>query len=70
MILQYVGDSETDLMCLLDADVGIIMNSSSILDKCKKLGLQVQDNESLPKSQDAVSCKDKLYHARDFHSFI
>jgi hypothetical protein len=56
-------------MCLLDADVGIIMNSASMVDKCKKLGLQIQDDESIPKSLDEVSHKDKLYHVSDFHAF-
>lgn len=39
---QYVGDSETDLLCMLEADLGIIMNSEGMVAKCEKLGLQVK----------------------------
>ena len=41
-LVVYVGDSETDLLCLLEADVGVIMNSQSMVDKCEKMGLEVK----------------------------
>ena len=41
---QYVGDSETDLLCLLEADVGVIMNSPGMVDKMRALEVQVIAN--------------------------
>lgn len=65
----YVGDSETDLMCLLDADIGIIMNSPSMVDKCRKLGLTVRDAADIPESLNDTS-KTILYHASSFRALL
>ncbi|KAF9897679.1 hypothetical protein BX616_005169, partial [Lobosporangium transversale] len=40
----YLGDSSTDLGCLVEADVGIIIgNSKSLLVECERSGVQVID---------------------------
>lgn len=72
-VRQYVGDSETDLMCLLDADVGVIMNSPSMVDKCKKLGLHVQDNGRISdekRQNESPAQKATLSHVKDFTAFL
>ena len=49
-IMVYVGDSSTDLPCLLHADIGIIMGSgSSLLEICKRVGINVESGQSLRK---------------------
>ncbi|KAI1319273.1 hypothetical protein EDD11_004410 [Mortierella claussenii] len=40
----YLGDSSTDLGCLVEADVGIVIGkSSSLLTECERCGIQVID---------------------------
>ncbi|CAG8498424.1 3641_t:CDS:2 [Dentiscutata heterogama] len=41
-ISVYIGDSDTDLPCLLEANVGIIMGSKNTLSKyCAKFGIEI-----------------------------
>ncbi|CAG8609321.1 13354_t:CDS:2 [Acaulospora morrowiae] len=40
----YIGDSDTDLPCMLEADIGIIMGSNCALtETCEKFGIEVVD---------------------------
>lgn len=72
VLQQYVGDSETDLMCLLDADVGVIMNSKGMIDKCEKLGLRVLKGSELIQKGDSVESIDSnsLLAVEDFTPFL
>ncbi|KAG0345814.1 hypothetical protein BG004_003021 [Podila humilis] len=46
----YLGDSSTDLGCLVEADVGIIIGTSkSLLSECERSGIEVID--IIPKSE-------------------
>ena len=62
----YVGDSTTDLACLLDADMGIVMaegDESSLLQTLKRIGFEV------PHVGECPSCP-KLVWARDFEEVL
>lgn len=65
--LQFIGDSETDLLCLLEADTGIIMNSQSTVEKSRKLGFQVVSN--LPENGDDKERK-ALRYVEDFRALL
>lgn len=68
-----MGDSETDLMCLLDADVGVIMNSPSMVEKCEKLGLHVQDNGKISEEEHQNGSPHQnatLSPVKDFTAFL
>jgi hypothetical protein len=42
ILTMYVGDSNTDLPCLLHADIGIIMgNNSSLAETCRRVGITI-----------------------------
>lgn len=56
-------------MCLLEADIGIIMNSSSMVEKCQKLGLQVKEDGSISTNPETGPQK-TLYHVRDFRTLL
>lgn len=38
--LCYVGDSNTDLLALKEADIGIIIHKAKLLESCERLGLK------------------------------
>lgn len=60
-------------MCLLEADVGIIMNSPGMVEKCKKLGLHVQDDGKISderRNRDDPTQEVTLSHVKDFCAFL
>lgn len=72
-IMVYIGDSITDLPCLLHADIGIIMgNSPGLIETCKRIGINVESGQSLRKidrerqKQGVIS----LYHFNDWYGII
>jgi len=56
-------------MCLLDADIGIIMNSPGMVDKCRGLQLEVQDNGRISEVVEGGSGK-RLYHMPNFNAIV
>ena len=48
IVTVYVGDSNTDLPCLLHVDIGIIIGEgTSILETCQRVGINVEFEPSL-----------------------
>jgi thiamine phosphate phosphatase / amino-HMP aminohydrolase len=44
----YVGDSDTDLPCLLYADIGIVMgDGASVIETCNRVGIQLRSHPLL-----------------------
>src|SRR5579859_2212113 len=47
-VTAYVGDSNTDLPCLLHADIGIIIGEAkSLRNTCERVGIRVENGASL-----------------------
>ena len=71
-VVVYVGDSETDLLCLLEADVGVIMNSQGMVDKCEKMGLEVKTGlDDLPARRERKGdSPPNLRRVDDFRAFL
>jgi phosphoserine phosphatase len=70
----YVGDSNTDLPCLLFADVGIIIGKGgSLIEICKRAGLNVfagaKLNEIVRSSKETRNDK-RLYHFKDWNEIL
>ena len=69
----YVGDSNTDLPCLLFADIGIVIGrAGSLVETCKTVGVEVVTGASL---RDVVrSSKEKgrrrLYNFKDWNEIL
>jgi thiamine phosphate phosphatase / amino-HMP aminohydrolase len=43
----YVGDSDTDLPCLLHADIGIVMgDGATVIETCNRVGIQLRSHPS------------------------
>src|SRR5277367_4768633 len=68
IVTVYVGDSNTDLPCLLHADIGIIIGEGkSVIETCNRVGIKVQ--RAVPRQ--AIKPKEKeaeliLYHCDDW----
>jgi cation transport ATPase len=72
-ITVYVGDSDTDLPCLLQADVGIIIgNGVSLIETCKRVGIRVKTNQSLREIALSGNAEGGItfYHFNDWHCII
>lgn len=69
--LVYIGDSNTDLPCLLEADFGIIMGENSSLNEtCNKYEIVVVPIEKVEKDQpEGKQTKKKLYRAKGWTDF-
>ena len=60
----YVGDSTTDLACLVNADLGIVMGKHGGLQgTCDRAGLEIQDGFAAPVGEKKSK---KLYRVQDF----
>lgn len=72
IITVYVGDSNTDLPCLLFADVGIIIgDGGSLIDTCKRVGIEVISGASLRQilyTPNERRDEKRLYHFHDWHA--
>jgi thiamine phosphate phosphatase / amino-HMP aminohydrolase len=74
VLTVYVGDSNTDLPCLLHADIGILIGDGrSVLETCERLGIWVESGRSM-KDMSRKARADKkeqiLYHFENWHSII
>jgi len=69
-LVAYVGDSETDLLCMLEADVGIIINSESMMAKCEKLGIEVTDGLENIRKRTPQDDRPTLRSVKDFTPFL
>jgi 3-deoxy-D-manno-octulosonate 8-phosphate phosphatase KdsC-like HAD superfamily phosphatase len=72
-IMVYIGDANTDLPCLLHAGIGIIMgNASSLIETCKRVGINVESGQSLRKivEQSQEKGVTSLYHFNDWYDII
>ncbi|CAO3693450.1 unnamed protein product [Umbelopsis ramanniana] len=62
----YIGDSETDLPCLVNSDIGIVFGTNtSLINTCKQLGIELIDAkqvDSIENKQD----RHTLYHTVDW----
>jgi phosphoserine phosphatase len=66
VVTVYIGDSNTDLPCLLYADIGIIIGEGkSIIETCRRVGIPIDKGERID-VKDVGKRKDekvkKLYH--------
>jgi phosphoserine phosphatase len=74
IITVYIGDSNTDLPCLLYADIGIIIgDGKSVIDTCERVGVIVESGgvisvEGVQKVKDDRDLK--LYHFGGWDSII
>jgi phosphoserine phosphatase len=74
IVTVYIGDSNTDLPCLLYADIGIIIGEGkSVIDTCERVGINVESEEmiSVEGVQKVKDERDlKLYHFGGWDSII
>jgi len=64
----YIGDSNTDLLCLLHAEIGIIMGSNEdFLATCERLGIQVSRDLS---TEGLTNYGGTLYNCKDWNEVI
>lgn len=65
-VTVYIGDSNTDLPCLLYADIGIILGEGkSIIETCRRVGIPVDEGERIDVEdvgKGKVEKVKKLYH--------
>jgi thiamine phosphate phosphatase / amino-HMP aminohydrolase len=71
-ITVYLGDSNTDLPCLLHADVGVIMgNNQDFLAICERVGIHVSRNLSPEALKENNARKGTiLYHCKDWNEVV
>ena len=72
VVTVYVGDSNTDLPCLLHADIGIIIGEGkSVIETCNRVGIKVNRELSIgaikPKEEMAEPI---LYHYDDWTAIV
>lgn len=66
IITVYIGDSNTDLPCLLHADIGIIVgDGKSVIETCERVGVKVESGgmiliKGVEKAKDQK--EPKIYH--------
>jgi len=73
VVTVYVGDSNTDLPCLMFADIGIIIgNNSSLLETCKRVGIHVAKDVALSEISEKKNPQIDvtLYQYPDWHGII
>jgi soluble P-type ATPase len=74
IVTVYIGDSNTDLPCLLHADIGIIIgDGKSVIETCNRVGIKVESGGPLREVLVAARLKNKeliLYHFHDWNSII
>jgi soluble P-type ATPase len=74
VLTVYVGDSNTDLPCLLHADIGILIgDGSSVLETCERVGITVESGGSMKDISRKARAEKKeptLYHFENWHSII
>ena len=64
----YVGDSDTDLPCLLHADVGIVMgNGASVIETCNRVGIELRSHPSLREMHPREKQRNTLYRFYNWH---
>ena len=72
IVTVYVGDSNTDLPCLLHVDIGIIIGEGkSVIETCNRVGIKV--HKTLPR--EAIRPREKeaeviLYHHHDWTEVV
>jgi phosphoserine phosphatase len=72
IVTAYIGDSNTDLPCLLYADIGIIIgDGKSVIETCNRVGITVRQNLS----SGGIKRKDEttgliLYHYYDWNGIL
>ena len=72
----YVGDSNTDLPCLLFADIGIIIGEGrSLVETCKRVGVEIINNARLNEivmrsSEVKGSARKQLYQFQNWHKIL
>jgi|SRR5271170_3837024 len=72
VVTVYVGDSNTDLPCLLHADIGIIIGEGkSVIETCNRVGIKVHRDLS----RRAIKPKEEkteliLYHYDDWTAIV
>jgi soluble P-type ATPase len=72
-VTVYIGNSNTDLPCMLDADIGIIIgDNGSLIETCRRVGIVVKYGATLKdvaqngrKETDLI-----LYQFSDWHAVI
>ena len=72
IVTVYVGDSNTDLPCLLHADIGIIIGEGkSVIETCNRVGIKVNRELSMqaikPREGKAEPI---LYHYDDWTAIV
>jgi hypothetical protein len=69
-ITVYIGDSNTDLPCLLHADIGIIIGSGkSLIETCHRVGIVVEHGFSFKNTTWRKGIL-TLYHFNDWYGII
>jgi len=64
IVTVYVGDSNTDLPCLLHADIGIIIgDGKSLIETCNRIGIEI--HRTIPRQ--ALKPKEKDGHLILYH---
>ena len=68
----YIGDSNTDLPCLLHADIGVIMGkTATLIETCKRVGLKVMSHKSFHEIGRKESGQDlTLYQFNDWNGLL
>lgn len=70
-LLVYIGDSNTDLPSLLEADLGIIIGGNSSLQaNCEKYGIQVLPLICLNRNVPYEKCPNKLFRAMEWDEVV
>src|SRR5437762_13093294 len=72
-ITVYIGDSNTDLPCLLHADIGVVIgNGTNLIETCNRVGINVEYDGSLREISQKEPRKGviSLYHFYDWHGII
>ena|SRR2546423_934301 len=71
VITVYIGDSNTDLPCLLYTDIGIIIGEGkSIIETCRRVGIQVDKGDQIDLNgvrERTDETERKLYHFEGWH---
>lgn len=71
-ITVYIGDSNTDLPCLLYADIGIIIGEGkSVIETCNRVGVEVESGGLILMKETGIMNNEKelkLYHFDGWNS--
>jgi thiamine phosphate phosphatase / amino-HMP aminohydrolase len=73
IVTVYVGDSNTDLPCLLHADIGLIIgNQEGLRETCARVGIKVESGISLREinKKQKESEELRLFQFDDWHAIV